>query len=202
MSRVPLPERLLAERVVAVARGHDPDAAQRVAAAIQAGGLGVLEVTMDSPGALESISSLSRGELVVGAGTVRTVRDANAAISSGAQFVVSPHLDQRIVAAAVEARVPVIPGAFTPSEIATAWEMGATAVKLFPASLGGPPLIRALRGPLGDIPLLPTGGVTLKNAPEYLAMGAVAVGVGGWLTGDSDYELMRARAGQIAAACR
>ncbi len=201
MNRTPMPERLIAERVVAVARGQDPTAMRSVAAALVAGGLGIIEVTMDSPGALESIAALAAGELLVGAGTVRSDAEAIAAIDAGARFVVSPHLDSGIVAVAVEAGVPVIPGAFTPTEIATAWEMGATAVKLFPASLGGPALVKALRGPLGDIPLLPTGGVSVENAPLYLEAGAVAVGIGGWLTGGGDYELMRIRAEQVATAC-
>ncbi|MDJ0955054.1 MAG: bifunctional 4-hydroxy-2-oxoglutarate aldolase/2-dehydro-3-deoxy-phosphogluconate aldolase [Acidimicrobiia bacterium] len=202
MNRAALPDRLIAERVVAVARGQDPAAMRSVAAALAAGGLGVIEVTMDSPGARESIADLAGGELLVGAGTVRSEAEAVAAIDAGAQFVVSPHLDNRIVTVAVEAGVPVIPGAFTPTEITTAWDMGATAVKLFPASLGGPSLVKALRGPLGDIPLLPTGGVSVENAPLYLEAGAVAVGIGGWLTGGSDYELMQIRAEQLAGACR
>ena len=122
MNRASLPDRLIAERVVAVARGQDPAAMRSVAAALAAGGLGVIEVTMDSPGAVESIADLAGGELLVGAGTVRSEAEAVAALDAGAQFVVSPHLDNRIVTVAVEAGVPVIPGAFTPTEITTAWD--------------------------------------------------------------------------------
>jgi 2-dehydro-3-deoxyphosphogluconate aldolase/(4S)-4-hydroxy-2-oxoglutarate aldolase len=184
-----------------VARGHDLAQMSIVAEALSASGLSILEVTLDSPNALESIAQLSTGDRLVGAGTVRSEEAAIAAITAGAVFIVSPHLDGRIVAAATSRGVPVIAGALTPTEISAAWEAGASAIKVFPASLGGPRYITDVRGPLADIPLIPTGGITVDSVRDYLDAGALAVGLGGWLTGTVDPQQIQARAIRLREVC-
>src|SRR5205085_3252039 len=121
----------------------------------------------------------------VGAGTVRTVDDVEAAVDAGAVYLVSPHTDPALCARAGQLGAAYLPGAFTPTEIVAAWSAGAAAVKLFPARLGGPRYLRDIREPLPDIPIVPTGGVSAENAAEWFAAGAVAVGAGGSLIGDA-----------------
>jgi 2-dehydro-3-deoxyphosphogluconate aldolase/(4S)-4-hydroxy-2-oxoglutarate aldolase len=108
-----------------------------------------------------------------------------------------PHLDTEIVAWALDHAIPAFPGCMTPTEILTAWEAGAAAVKLFPASAVGPSFVRELRGPFPEIPLVPTGGVTLDNAADFITAGAAAVGMGSWLTGSGDPALVAERAAEI-----
>jgi len=172
-------------RVVAVLRRvADPTG---VVLALREEGLGVFEITLDSQDALETIAAL-RGDadLVVLAGTVRTADEVRAAVEAGAQACVSPALTPEVVEACREAGVPAIPGAMTPTEIETAWRLGAEMVKVFPAARLGPEFIRDLRGPLEDIPLLATGGVDGSNALDFLRAGAAAVGVGSALVGAPD----------------
>src|SRR2546421_12183966 len=121
----------------------------------------------------------------IGAGTVRTTSDLEAAVQAGAAFLVAPHTDPVLAARARELGVAYLPGAFTPTEIVAAMAAGATAVKLFPARLGGPRYLRDIREPLPDVPIVPTGGVSAENAAEWFAAGAVAVGAGGSLIGDA-----------------
>jgi len=155
-------------------------------------GISVFEITLDGEEALQSIEWLKGNGYLVGAGTVRTAGEAAAAIRAGASFAASPGFDQAVLGTAATLGLPMIPGALTPSEIMAAWNAGSGAVKLFPASLGGPEYLRAIQRPLGDIPLIPTGGITADNAAQYLESGATAVGVGGWLTGPDDmYEIAR-----------
>jgi 2-dehydro-3-deoxyphosphogluconate aldolase/(4S)-4-hydroxy-2-oxoglutarate aldolase len=199
VSGLQLPSIVGLQRIIPISRGHDPEQVAVVAGALRASGLGIIEITLDSPGALESIAGLSSEDQLVGAGTVRSEEAANAAISAGADFIVSPHLNGRIVAAATSRGIPAIAGALTPTEMVAAWEAGASAVKVFPASIGGARYIRDLRGPFGDIPLIPTGGVTLDSARDYLDAGAVAVGLGGWLTGTVDPDMIQARASLLRA---
>ncbi|TCP56371.1 2-dehydro-3-deoxyphosphogluconate aldolase/(4S)-4-hydroxy-2-oxoglutarate aldolase [Tamaricihabitans halophyticus] len=147
-----------------------------------------LEVTLNTPGALEIISSATRRygtRAEIGAGTVRTAAQARAAISAGARFLVAPDTRADVGEAALEVGLPWYPGAFTATEVSTAWELGAAAVKLFPANLGGPAYLRELRAPLDDVPLIPTGGVRLELAGDYLAAGALALGLGNPLLGDA-----------------
>ncbi len=197
MSRPPLPGAIAAGRVLAIARRLDPAAAPGLVEALRDGGLAVLEVTLDGDHALDVIAGLAGGPLLVGAGTVLSVPSAEAAVAAGAAFVVSPHVDPEIVAWAVGSHVPVLAGAYTATEIMTAWDAGASAVKLFPAAAGGPDLVRHLRGPLPHVPLVPTGGVDGGNARAFLDAGAVAVGVGSWLTG-ADLDAVRSRAALLA----
>ncbi len=126
-----------------------------------------------------------------------SVDAARRAVDAGARFLVSPHTDLAVVAWAVEHGIPVIPGAATPTEIVTAWDAGATAVKLFPASTLGPAFVREMRGPLPDIPFVATGGITLESAAALFAAGVTAIGIGGWLTGAGEPALVTARARQI-----
>jgi len=167
--------------VVAILRRTAPSAAVATAEALAAGGIPTLEVTCDSPGAADMIGAISRAlgdRVLVGAGTVLDAATAQAALDVGARFLVSPHVDADLVRSFASRGVPWIPGAFTATEVLLAWRAGATLVKLFPAGSVGPGYIKDLLGPLRDIPLLPTGGVTLDNAADFLAAGAWGLGMG------------------------
>ena len=169
-------ERIRAERVVAVLR-RVPDL-DRVAGELADAGIGVLEVTVDGDDALPAIERLrARGDVTVLAGTVRTVDQAEAAVAAGAEALVSPVFSGAVLARGHQLGVPVIPGALTPTEIEAAWRAGAAMVKLFPARAVGPQYVADLLKPLPDVPLLCTGGVSSSNAADFLAAGAVAVGV-------------------------
>jgi 2-dehydro-3-deoxyphosphogluconate aldolase / (4S)-4-hydroxy-2-oxoglutarate aldolase len=173
--------------VIAIVRGHPPDVVSRIADGLVAGGVTTVEVTLDSPHALSSIVALDdRGDVLVGAGTVLDAAGADAAIDAGAAFLVAPGVDPGVIAAAAARGVPMLPGALTPTEILTAWQAGAAAVKVFPAGPLGPGYLAALRGPLADVPLVPTGGIDDRNAAAFMAAGAVSLGVGGWLTGSPE----------------
>ncbi|MFN2578189.1 MAG: bifunctional 4-hydroxy-2-oxoglutarate aldolase/2-dehydro-3-deoxy-phosphogluconate aldolase [Pyrinomonadaceae bacterium] len=168
--------------IIPVVRASSPAEAIEVVEAIKAGGLSVLEITMTVPGAVQVIETLSArygDEAIVGAGTVLDPETARACIGAGAQFIVSPALNRETIACVRELNVAVMPGALTPTEIVMAWNAGADLVKVFPAgALGGPTYIKSLKAPLPQIELVPTGGVTLANAPGFIAAGAAAVGVG------------------------
>lgn len=142
--------------------------------------------------------------MTVGAGTVLTIDAARRAVDAGAAFLVAPHVDPEVVAWTAGRGIPMFPGAATPTEVLAAWRAGAAGVKVFPASVVGPAFVRELRGPLPDIPLLPTGGVTVDNAAAYIEAGAAAVGIGSWLfaggTPDSIAERARQAVDAIAAA--
>ena len=187
--RSPLPEEIAGPRVVAIGRGLSADRVERIAEGLVAGGIRAFEITLNSPDALSAIATLARGwgdRLLVGAGTVLDIVGAERACDAGARFIVSPHTDPALVDWAVGRGLSAFPGAFSPTEILVAWSAGATAVKLFPASVAGPAFVREFRGPFRDIPLIATGGVTIESAPAFLAAGAAAVGMGSWLTGDGD----------------
>jgi 2-dehydro-3-deoxyphosphogluconate aldolase / (4S)-4-hydroxy-2-oxoglutarate aldolase len=189
-------DRIRAERVVAILRRvSDVDP---VVAALVAGGIRIVEVTLDSERALETIERLRGNDgLTVLAGTVRTAGDADAAAEAGAQACVAPALVPDMVERCRELGLPAIPGALTPSEIQEAVGLGAALVKLFPANLVGPRYLRDVLAPLADAQLLVTGGVDSSNAPAFLDAGAVAVGVGSALTGAADVE---AEARRLVAA--
>jgi 2-dehydro-3-deoxyphosphogluconate aldolase / (4S)-4-hydroxy-2-oxoglutarate aldolase len=172
---------ILQTKVVAVIRMKDAARLADVAAALGRGGVRALEITMTVPGAVEIIREMARTNApgrLVGAGTVLDAGTATDVIAAGADFVVSPITDMATVQACREADVLVAPGAFTPTEIVTAWRAGADIVKVFPATSLGPQFFRDLRGPLPRVRLMPTGGVTVENAREFLAAGAAAVGLG------------------------
>jgi 2-dehydro-3-deoxyphosphogluconate aldolase/(4S)-4-hydroxy-2-oxoglutarate aldolase len=203
-ARLPVPDAISGPRIIAIARGLEPDRLARIADGLLAGGVHAFELTLDSPGALPAIESLVRrfegSPLRVGAGTVLDVEAAGSAVAAGAAFLVSPHGDADIVRWAVSAGVPVFPGAMTPSEIVAMWAAGATAIKIFPASAVGPSFIREVRGPLRRVPLIPTGGITAETIGAYIAAGAKAVGMGSWLSGDGDPAGIAARAAQALEA--
>ena len=203
-ARMGIPDAVSGPRVVAIGRGLDPERVVDIGEGLLAGGVRAFEVTLNSASAFEGIAALverlsGRG-LVVGAGTVLDTNAAARAVDAGAGFIVSPHTDVELIEWAVRGGVPVFPGAFSPTEILAAWRAGATAVKLFPASAVGPTFVRELRGPLRDVPLLPTGGVTLETGPAFIEAGAVAVGLGSWLTGDGDPDGIAARGAQVVRA--
>ena len=169
--------------IVPVLRASSAKEALEIAKAIEAGGVPILEVTLTVPGAIHVIEQLvqhSGNRLLVGAGTVLDAETARACILAGAQFIVSPALDLPTIALCRKYSVPVLPGALTPTEIVAAWQAGADAVKVFPCSaVGGAKYLKAVKAPLPQIDLIPTGGVSLATAAEFLESGAFALGVGG-----------------------
>ena len=185
--------RIAARRVVGVLRCDEPE---RVGTALVEGGLDVVEVPLGVPGALDAISSLSASfpSALVGAGTVMTAAAAERALDAGARFLLSPVLRPEVVAAAHARDAACIAGAFTPTEIDACVRAGADLVKLFPADRLAPADLRVLLAALPGVPLVPTGGISAVNAAEWLAAGAVAVGVGGALTREPE------RAGELLAA--
>ena len=196
MTRSDVVERIVARRVVAILRCSEPE---RAGTAVIEGGVDVVEIPLGVPGALTAISSLSASfpSALVGAGTVMSAADASAALNAGARFLLSPVLRPEVVAAAHAAGAAAVPGAFTPTEIDACMRAGADLVKLFPADRLTPADVRALLAALPDARLLPTGGITAGNAADWLAAGAVAVGVGGALTREPERapELLAAVAG-------
>jgi 2-dehydro-3-deoxyphosphogluconate aldolase / (4S)-4-hydroxy-2-oxoglutarate aldolase len=167
--------------LIGILRKLPSDRVAAIGAVLQRAGLRVVEVTLDSDRPFDQIERLREAtpSLTVGAGTVTSPDQVEQAVDSGAQFIVSPIMSSSVLATCKASGVPCLPGAATPTEIYDALYAGATAVKVFPAAqLGGPAYLRAIRSPLGDPPLVPTGGITLENAAEYLAAGAGALGVG------------------------
>ena len=205
-TRPQIPAGITTGGVVAIGRRVRATAGPDIAAALADGGVRAFELTLNEPEAdalhaIEAVAGVAPGlGLEVGAGTVLSQEAARRAIDAGATFIVMPHLDVEIVEWAARFDIPAFPGCATPTEILAAWRAGAAAVKAFPASSLGPGFIRELRGPFPDIPLLPTGGVTLETAPAFITAGAIGVGMGGWLIGDGDPAGVRERAGQIVGA--
>jgi 2-dehydro-3-deoxyphosphogluconate aldolase/(4S)-4-hydroxy-2-oxoglutarate aldolase len=181
-------EQIKTHRVVAILRGCDPDHILPIAEALYAGGIRLLEITLNSRDALSTIKETSDrlgDKLLVGAGTVLTPDEAEDAISAGAKFILSPSLDIPTIHRTIQLGALSIPGAFTATEILTAWRNGASLVKVFPASVG-PAYFRDLRGPLPQIPLMPTGGVNLENIRLFQKAGAAAFGIGSALVTPTD----------------
>jgi 2-dehydro-3-deoxyphosphogluconate aldolase/(4S)-4-hydroxy-2-oxoglutarate aldolase len=205
-----LPYPIVATRVVAILRSTASTHLVSVATALRDAGIRCIEVTLTTPGALESIARIRDvlGDSVeVGAGSVLTVAELEAAIHVGASYTLSPCLNLRIVERAQELSIPHIPGAATPTEVFAAWEAGVPAVKVFPAAqLGGPGFVRALRDPMPAVQLIPTGGVQHDHAADYLQAGAVALGVGSPLVQDAlvrgPDDGLRGRAHKLLAAVR
>ncbi|MBI3976610.1 MAG: bifunctional 4-hydroxy-2-oxoglutarate aldolase/2-dehydro-3-deoxy-phosphogluconate aldolase [Chloroflexi bacterium] len=170
--------------IVAIIRLERADELVRVAEALHEGGVRTVEFTLTTPGALDALRETARrlGDAVLlGAGTVLDPESGRAAIFAGAQFIVAPTLNRATVALCRRSGVAVIPGALTPTEILTAWEVGADLVKVFPATTFGPGYLRDVLAPLPQVRLVPTGGVSLANAAEFIRAGAVALGVGSQL---------------------
>lgn len=168
--------------VIPVVRATSADEAMRAVDAIREGGISILEITMTVPGAIDVIAKVSArfgDDALVGAGTVLDPETARACIESGARFVVSPALNVETIACCRELDVTVMPGALTPTEVVQAWNAGADFVKVFPAgAVGGPSYLKSLKAPLPQIELVPTGGVSLKTAADFIKAGAAALGVG------------------------
>ena len=179
-ARANVVKRIEQEGVVAVVRLPDAKLGREVANALIAGGISAIEITMTVPNAVELIAGLSSAvpEALIGAGTVTDAKTARDVIAAGARYVVSPVFRPDVVEACLERDVSAMPGCFSPTEILTAWEMGADVVKLFPATALGPSFIKDLRGPFPSIKIMPTGGVSIGNAADWIRAGAVAIGVG------------------------
>jgi 2-dehydro-3-deoxyphosphogluconate aldolase/(4S)-4-hydroxy-2-oxoglutarate aldolase len=170
--------------IVAVVRFADPAPLVEVVKALAAGGVTVAEVTLTVPNALDVIREAKRqlgDRVLLGAGTVLDPETCRAALLAGAEFIVSPCVNLEVIKMCRRYDKLVMPGAFTPTEVVTAWEAGADVVKVFPADVVGPAFFKALRGPLPQVKLMPTGGVDLTTAAEFLKAGAVCLGVGGQL---------------------
>ncbi|PWU55880.1 aldolase [Micromonospora sp. S4605] len=193
-------------RILAVIRGTDTAGAIAAGTALLEEGVRLVEValtTPDAPRAIEALRAAAPAGSLVGAGTVLTAADVADVVAAGAQFVVTPAVVESIAEAARRG-VPVAAGAFTPTEAYTAMRMGASAIKLFPASVGGPAYLKAVRDPFPDIPFVAVGGVGLADVPGYFRAGAIAVGLGGPLVGDAasggDLAALRERARTYLAA--
>jgi 2-dehydro-3-deoxyphosphogluconate aldolase/(4S)-4-hydroxy-2-oxoglutarate aldolase len=184
MKKQEVRERIERVGIVPVIRATSAEEAIFAAEAVHDGGIPIVEITMTVPGALGVISRLVKElpKVLVGAGTVLDRKMARKCADAGAQFLVTPGFDAATVAAAKKMNLLIMAGALTPTEVIAAWKSGADFVKVFPCgNLGGPNYIKALKGPLPKVPLVPTGGVNLETAPEYLRAGAAALGVGGEL---------------------
>jgi 2-dehydro-3-deoxyphosphogluconate aldolase/(4S)-4-hydroxy-2-oxoglutarate aldolase len=187
---------------VAILRGIEDRHADRKAEALLAGGIRLLEVTMNTDGAaaiIERWRSKYGGQAAIGAGTVLDMDMAREAVAAGAQFLISPNLDEAVVAYGAAQGVSVWPGVMTPTEIVRAWKSGAEAVKIFPVASLGYKYLAELRGPLNDIPMMATGGVDLHNIADYFRAGANAVGMGSKLVNlewvrDGRFDLIEERA--------
>ena len=197
--------------IIPVIRASSADAAVAVVEALLQAGLTVAEITMTVPNAIGAIGAVAkrcRGKVLVGAGTVTDAETARRAVDAGAEFIVTPCLVPDVIDATHRAGVAVLPGALTPGEVFEAFRLGGDMVKVFPAqAVGGAAYLRALRGPFPDIPLVPTGGVTLENMAEMFQAGAAAVGVGTELISKDaldrrDYAAIGAVAKQFLAGVR
>jgi 2-dehydro-3-deoxyphosphogluconate aldolase / (4S)-4-hydroxy-2-oxoglutarate aldolase len=211
MSRPDVVERIEALGIVPVVRAPSAAVALRAARAVLAGGIDVLEITMTVPDALDVLRGLSAelgDRVLLGAGTVLDATTARACIAAGAQFIVAPGLDLETVRVVQELGRPVMPGALTPTEVIGAWKAGADMVKIFPCSaVGGADYLRALKAPLPQVKLLPTGGVDRQTAADYIRAGAAALGVGTALVdlkvlGQQGEEALASRARELIEIVR
>jgi 2-dehydro-3-deoxyphosphogluconate aldolase/(4S)-4-hydroxy-2-oxoglutarate aldolase len=211
MNKTDVLKRIRDTGLIPVVRAESADQAMRAVAALKSGGLDVLEVTMTVPGAIEVIRVLSNeygADALIGAGTVLDPETAQACIHAGAKFIVSPALNEETIEFCREQDVAVFPGALTPTEVLRAWQAGADAVKVFPAgAVGGASYLKALKAPLPQIELIPTGGVSLKTAGDFIKAGAMALGVGADLVDpqslrEGNCALIRERARQFLEIVR
>jgi 2-dehydro-3-deoxyphosphogluconate aldolase/(4S)-4-hydroxy-2-oxoglutarate aldolase len=201
-------------RLVAILRLDCLDQAPRLVETLLDAGVRCIEFTLTNRKAplwisrlVEEIPNFRTGQAFLGIGSVRNVDEAKLVLDSGAQFVVTPIMQPEVIRRCVEAKVPLACGAYTPTEIATAWELGSDFVKVFPARGLGPSYIKDLLAPMPYLKLIPTGGIDAKNAPAYLAAGALAVGVGGTLCSpvlidQGDWESIHRQAASLVQACR
>lgn len=212
MSKQSLLNYLLEHGIIAIVRADTGgDDLVRVVEAVAAGGVRCIEVTMTTPGALECIETASKKlagmDVLLGVGSVLDSETCRLAILAGAQYVVSPVTSERIIRMAHRYGRPALPGAFTPTEIFHAWELGGDLIKVFPSSVGGADYIKAVRAPMPQIPLVPTGGVDVGNIKDFIAAGSAALGVGGNLVSKKlvdakDFKGLTANARKFAEAFR
>ncbi len=203
-------ERIAANGVVAILRGVEPARMVPLGKALLAAGVGAIEVTMNSDGALDGITALRREmseAIPVGAGTVMNGEAARRAVAAGAMFLLTPHLAEDTLAAAIALGVPAVVGTVTPTEAVRAYSLGAEMVKVFPAGTLGPNYFRELRGPLPHIRTMAVGGVNAGNAGDFIRAGAAAVGAGSQLVDQAavasgDWTAVRAKAAAMVAAVR
>lgn len=205
MKKIEILQRVLASGVVAVIRAENAEKANKVIAAVRAGGISAIEVTMTVPGAIDVVKELANSkdsEIVLGVGSVLDPETARAAILAGAEYIVSPHLNPDVIKLCNRYQIPCMAGAITPTEVVQAMEAGVDVVKVFPGEVVGTKFIKAVRGPIPQAPLMPTGGVDLNNIKDWFAAGVVAVGVGSALTAGAktgDYALVTETAKQFVA---
>lgn len=194
--------------IIAIIRANSANELMKAAEAIHAGGVNVIEVTMTTPNALQVIGEVAAAHgdaILIGAGSVLDAATARAVILAGAEFIVSPVTKPDVIDVCNRYGKVVMPGAFTPTEILTAWENGADYVKVFPAGAVGAPYIKDVKAPLPQIPLVPTGGINAENAAEFLAAGATALGVGSALVENrlieaGAFNVLTERAQKLVAA--
>ena len=200
MTKQKVLEKIRATGVVPVVRADSADEAAQAIEAVAAGGVDVFEITMTVPDAIDLIKNLTEkfgGDALIGAGTVLTAEQAENCIAAGAKFIISPALNLETIKICNDANVAVMPGALTPTEIVTAWNAGADCVKVFPAgALGGASYIKSLKAPLPHIEIVPTGGVSLKTAADFIKAGAFALGIGADLV---DLKVLREGNAKILA---
>lgn len=188
MLKLDILNRIREERIIAIMRADRADGLLSAAEAIHAGGLSVIEVTMTTPGALDTITQVSQqlgDKICIGVGSVLDAETARLAILAGARFIVTPVLDTGVIRMCQRYGLPVVMGCYTASEVKTAWDQGADLIKLFPIAQGGVSYMKALRAPLPQVAFVPTGGVDLSNTADYLQAGAFALGVGSSLVSDA-----------------
>jgi 2-dehydro-3-deoxyphosphogluconate aldolase/(4S)-4-hydroxy-2-oxoglutarate aldolase len=210
MSRDTILKRVLDGGIVAVVRAESGESLVKVVRALAEGGVTAAEITFTVPDAIDVIRQVRKeiGDAVVlGAGTVLDTETARVALLAGAEYIVSPTVNVEVIRLCRRYDKAIMPGAFTPTEVLTAWEAGADVVKIFPADLGGPAYLKALRGPLPQVRVMPTGGVDLNTAEGFLKAGACCLGVGGSLVepkavAAGDFARIRDLAGQYAAIVR
>jgi 2-dehydro-3-deoxyphosphogluconate aldolase/(4S)-4-hydroxy-2-oxoglutarate aldolase len=210
MSRETILKRVLDGGIVAVVRAESGESLVKVVRALAEGGLTAAEITFTVPDAIDVIRQVRKdvGDAVVlGAGTVLDAETARVALLAGAEYIVSPTVNVEVIRLCRRYDKAVMPGAFTPTEVLTAWEAGADIVKIFPADVGGPAYLKALRGPLPQVRVMPTGGVDLDTAENFLKAGACCLGIGGSLVepkavASGDFARIRDLAGQYAAIVR
>jgi len=198
-------EMIMESGVVAIMRAKSSDQLMDAARAVLAGGVNAIEVTMTTPGALDVIRQATSSfgpDVLFGAGSVLDAETARAAILAGAQCIVCPTFNPKTVEICKRYSVPVMPGAYTPTEILNAWEAGASMVKVFPASVGGPAYIKAVKAPLPQVRLVAVGGVDLSNTADFIRAGCEVVGVGGELVNQKlldarDFDAIRERASKF-----
>jgi len=171
-------DQILKNKIVAIIRGADPADVLRIAEALQLGGVNIMEVTLNSPNALPVIKELTgkMGSMLIGAGTVLSAAEAEASIGAGAKFIVSPNVNNETISTTKKFGIVSIPGAFTATEVVSAYAAGGDIIKIFPATSAE--YIKVLRGPLSHIPMMPTGGISPENISEFKRAGAVAFGIG------------------------